>query len=679
MALSLTDRLKDMFGRDKTTAAVEEAFAVIAKNAWVSSQLPPKNAFTTTIVLRAAGYLHEADILKAAEYGDVKHQKHKKRRNGTYKPIEEPLDLPTIVKSFGHTLPTTFRIWEDSKEPASLTVGYWWLDAVQRRGVGGHLTPRQWEKLCKWAATEFRKQVSLVAADHEAFMDPAALAMAASLCAKLRHLANRSLLGLRPHMCRILATRAELEDGLVLLMTKQTDAGIWPKYFPLFNYPQKKEKGGGGSNYCFTFEMLEAVLDSFGADDVEFCERETVFKGFQKAVKWCRGNRLRYTHRNRTYSGWNSGGQVQTLAMGKPESWATAVVHMFLWELQDVLSRRIQKRLESQYDIGHIKRDRKAWAKLLDIDITLKGDESTTVKKLFKEDIIKHAFDYKTPIALVRTPMKGARSALLFGPPGTSKTSIASALAKTLEWPLLRLDPSKFLSDGLERIYTRANEIFTDLMDLSRVVVLFDEMDALVRSRESDQDKRKRATGPLDMTSQFLTTCMLPKLADLHERARVVFLMATNHRQGFDPAIMRPGRFDLLVCVKPPTWNAKLKGLHIFFRDIEKTKAGKGPAKTESEFKNEAKAAKPVLREFVKGFKKEALDLFTYGDFKQVISWLKSNGKSLAEALNDIGRDEFRKRLIAFGSYAWFAPDKKGRNPAFVEYEEDKGETRRQI
>jgi SpoVK/Ycf46/Vps4 family AAA+-type ATPase len=81
-----------------------------------------------------------------------------------------------------------------------------------------------------------------------------------------------------------------------------------------------------------------------------------------------------------------------------------------------------------------------------------------------------------------------------------------------------------------------------------RVVVLLDEFDELVRERDA----------PNEVLSRFLTTAMLPKLAALSDRRRLVVLLATNHLESFDTAISRPGRFDMIVPVMPPTLDAKL-------------------------------------------------------------------------------------------------------------------------
>ena len=70
----------------------------------------------------------------------------------------------------------------------------------------------------------------------------------------------------------------------------------------------------------------------------ELLEDGIVLDGIERALDWCESNRLIYQYRDKTYAGWNSGGQITTLSEGKPESWATAVVHMFLRKLRFALS-----------------------------------------------------------------------------------------------------------------------------------------------------------------------------------------------------------------------------------------------------------------------------------------------------------------------------------------------------
>jgi SpoVK/Ycf46/Vps4 family AAA+-type ATPase len=140
-------------------------------------------------------------------------------------------------------------------------------------------------------------------------------------------------------------------------------------------------------------------------------------------------------------------------------------------------------------------------------------------------------------------------SMILFGPPGTGKTSIAQALAHKLEWGFIEIGPGDFLGNGIEGIFAQGDLIFQRLLLLDQVVVLFDEIDELVSIRSDGADK----------LSKFLTTYMLPWLQRLRDKASLIFIFATNHITRFDPAIRRHGRFDLIVPIGPPQGDQREK------------------------------------------------------------------------------------------------------------------------
>src|SRR5205823_2066634 len=116
-------------------------------------------------------------------------------------------------------------------------------------------------------------------------------------------------------------------------------------------------------------------------------------------------------------------------------------------------------------------------------------------------------------------------------------------------WPLLLVDPSLLLRKGMDGMQSEANAIFRMLEETERVLVLFDEFDELVRERGSSN---------AEPFSRLLTTAMLPKLASIHRRATLVFIIATNNVREFDLAIRRPGRFDRVIQIMPPTYEAKI-------------------------------------------------------------------------------------------------------------------------
>jgi hypothetical protein len=146
------------------------------------------------------------------------------------------------------------------------------------------------------------------------------------------------------------------------------------------------------------------------------------------------------------------------------------------------------------------------------------------------------------PRQIADSPTKPQHSMILFGPPGTGKTSIAHALAYKLKWGFVEIGPGDFLENGIDGIFAQGDLIFQRLLLLDHVVVLFDEIDELVSIRSDESDK----------LSKFLTTYMLPWLQRLRDKAGVVFIFATNHIKRFDPAIRRHGRFDVILPIGPP-------------------------------------------------------------------------------------------------------------------------------
>jgi hypothetical protein len=449
-----------------------------------------------------------------------------------------------------------------NKYPPSPAVVYWFVDGIWRADI--KLTADVWEELIDFARDQFSKQQSLVVAARDSLMDPVALAMTACLCARLRKITRDGSFGSKKSQFKLLPSVGELEDGIRRSFDKMLPSGIWPKYFPMFHY----EDQGAGSNYCFSFELLEAVLTEFGDEEGSRLLDENHFVDcLDRALKWCEQNRLEYPVEDKgaggkkEFSGWNSGGYVQTLEDNQPESWATAVVHMFLYELRTVISKQIQRKIKKKYTTVEAKDlpERHQIAKMLDIALLVRGKDlmlSNVLVEYFvkpikelvgeggnAEDVFRHGGKLKKV------------SALLFGPPGTSKTEITKAVARETGWPLITITPSEFVKGAFEEVYVKVDEIFKDMIDLAGVVIFFDEMDALMQSREGDT---------LDTATQFLTTVMLPKLAELHDRRQAIFFMATNHQDRFDPALKRAGRFDLLLCMGPPVLADKLKKLEPF-------------------------------------------------------------------------------------------------------------------
>jgi hypothetical protein len=568
------------------------------------------------MVIRAAGFLVSAGYLTTEEAGMLQHEKAtalegRKTEPGVVEKALSTKNKPTIddvVHAIAGNAPESFSI---PGYPPKAAMAYWFVDGIDKAGI--QLGLEAWKKLSIWASGEFERQLSYVVSGNDALMDPASLAMATSLVMRLRKICGK--IGFLSDVSKGLPSTFELMHAVQQVFATQTESGIWNKAFPLFHFP-----GSGAADYCFSFEFLEAILIEFS--ELNLLADPYILDRISKAVTWCARHRLRFRQGERDYYGWNAGGEVTNLAAGVPEAWATGAVHMFLWELDSSISNWLQKLiLERRFSRAETPLVKK-WETLIDVDMVFPGDEKPSLKQVLETELIRPAALAKAnEESLRRRPLKSRRSALLFGPPGTSKTTVAKGIAGELTWPLLVITPSDFLSLGLEQIYVRATEIFQDLMDLSGVVILFDEMDALAQTR---------GNAALDVTRQLLTTSMLPKLADLHDLGRVIFLMATNHKKDLDPAITRPGRFDLLLCVGPPSWTNKIEGMKEVLKDL--------PAGDVAEVQKN-------LKEFSDSVAtKEQLDLFTVADLRSFLEHVRrrERAETLSQALGKIDRDTFQ-------------------------------------
>ena len=314
--------------------------------------------------------------------------------------------------------------------------------------------------------------------------------------------------------------------------------GTWPLSRPLFHY----EKFGNA--YCYEYEMLTQLLSEPRLQDLLLEYLPNLSAAFESAYQSA------YSVKEGVQA-WTSGHHPQ---LKFPESWATASAYHFIYVLDRLLAEAVRRELFRYLDMPTPRpavRDEKAvFAEdFLDSVVNIR-ERPNSVKKFLWEGFVKPLSDEADGIAKGRTFSKRTRrSAIFFGPPGTAKTELSQKIADFLGWPLLAIDPSHLLRKGMDGIQAEANRIFRMLAETERVVVLFDEFDELVLARESPR---------AEAFSRFLTTAMLPKLASIHKRATLVFILATNNIHQFDLAIQRPGRFDRVVQIMPPTYDAKV-------------------------------------------------------------------------------------------------------------------------
>src|SRR6266568_6864357 len=138
------------------------------------------------------------------------------------------------------------------------------------------------------------------------------------------------------------------------------------------------------------------------------------------------------------------------------------------------------------------------------------------------------------------------RAIVLFGPPGTGKTTFAKGIASRLGWPFVEILPAELAGEGAERQAKLLADAFARVLELGSAVVFVDEVEDLAATRHEE-----RRVSP-SITNEFLK--QIPRL---REAQRHLLACATNWVARLDPAFLRPGRFDYVLPVGPPNEQAR--------------------------------------------------------------------------------------------------------------------------
>lgn len=181
-------------------------------------------------------------------------------------------------------------------------------------------------------------------------------------------------------------------------------------------------------------------------------------------------------------------------------------------------------------------------------------------------DIFRRAFASRVfpPHVTSRLGIKHVKGMLLYGPPGTGKTLMARQIGKMLNGrePKIVNGPevlSKFVGETEKNV----RDLFADAENDQRTrgdqsdlhVIIFDEIDAICKSRGSTRD----GTGVHDsIVNQLLT-----KIDGVESLNNVLLIGMTNRKDLLDEALLRPGRLEVQVEISLPDENGRLQILQI--------------------------------------------------------------------------------------------------------------------
>lgn len=175
------------------------------------------------------------------------------------------------------------------------------------------------------------------------------------------------------------------------------------------------------------------------------------------------------------------------------------------------------------------------------------------VKKSLQDAISLATVPMDKLLRYTPNPPKGF---LLYGPPGCSKTMAAQALATEADLNFFAVKGAELLNMYVGESERQIRQLFQRAREAAPSIIFFDEIDSIGGQRSGFGSNGTSSSG--GGSGLNVLTTLLNEMQGFEQTQGVLVLAATNRPQALDPALLRPGRFDKLIYVRPPNEAARV-------------------------------------------------------------------------------------------------------------------------
>lgn len=172
-------------------------------------------------------------------------------------------------------------------------------------------------------------------------------------------------------------------------------------------------------------------------------------------------------------------------------------------------------------------------------DLNTRSMDTLFYEDHVKRSIIEHIDNFiNSKEMYVSKSLLYKSGVLLYGDPGTGKTSLSTAIATKYQLQMIIIDMNTFDKLDIGKLTACLNSTPN-----KSFLILLEDIDTLFSNLD-------RNSNELDKDDKYVVNKLLQLLDSNSSPTNCIFVATTNHIDKLDPAILRDGRFDLKVEVK---------------------------------------------------------------------------------------------------------------------------------